>query len=111
MPPGPTPCPVGAGRSSAEWFPRGGGRATGVGVRRGVRYGVGYQVWREIWREIWREVTVEDILITLGRQYHLIRPLTSSKGSLFLYLALDRTRSNLALARHALKRVESGLEV
>ena len=55
--------------------------------------------------------TVEDILITLGRQYHLIRPLTSSKGSLFLYLALDRTRSNLALARHALKRVESGLEV
>ncbi|MER5223388.1 MULTISPECIES: hypothetical protein [Streptomyces] len=54
---------------------------------------------------------IEDILITLGRQYHLIRPLTSSKGTLFLYLALDRSRSNLALARHALKRIESGLEV
>ncbi|MFC4464445.1 hypothetical protein ACFPH6_07680 [Streptomyces xiangluensis] len=54
---------------------------------------------------------IEDILITLGRQYHLIRPLTSSKGTLFLYMALDRTRSNLALARHSLKRIESVLEV
>lgn len=54
---------------------------------------------------------IEDILITLGKQYHLIRPLTSSKGTLFLYMALDRTRSNLALARHSLKRIESGLEV
>ena len=54
---------------------------------------------------------IEDILITLGRQYHLIRPLTTSGGTLFLYLALDRARSNLALARHSLKRIESGLEV
>ena len=41
---------------------------------------------------------IEDILITLGKQYHLIRPLSSSKGALFFYVALDRTRSNLALA-------------
>lgn len=57
------------------------------------------------------EDTIEDILITLGTQYHLIRLLSSSRGSLFLYLALDRGRANLALARHALKRVESDLEV
>ncbi|MCX4767137.1 hypothetical protein OG562_40460 [Streptomyces sp. NBC_01275] len=55
--------------------------------------------------------TVEDILITLGAQYHLIRPLSSTSGSLFLYLALDRSRSNLALARHSLKRIEVGLEM
>ncbi|MFD3314785.1 hypothetical protein [Streptomyces sp. NPDC058656] len=55
--------------------------------------------------------TIEDILITLGQQYHLIRPLGSSSGSLFLYLALDRSRSNLALARHSLKRIENGLEI
>jgi hypothetical protein len=54
---------------------------------------------------------IEDILITLGKQYHLIRPLTSSQGSLFFYVALDRTRSNLALARHGLKRIENGLEI
>ncbi|MFG3291410.1 hypothetical protein ACGF3G_21700 [Streptomyces sp. NPDC048179] len=54
---------------------------------------------------------IEDILITLGGQYHLIRPLTKVGGSLFLYLALDRGRSNLALARHGLKKLESELEV
>ncbi|MFF2934241.1 hypothetical protein [Streptomyces mirabilis] len=50
-------------------------------------------------------------LITLGEQYHLIRPLNAASGTLFLYLALDRGRSNLALARHNLKRLESPLEV
>jgi hypothetical protein len=55
---------------------------------------------------------IEDILITLSSQYHLIRPLTSRSGKgLFLYLALDRNRANLAMARHQLRRIESELEV
>ncbi|WP_030743169.1 hypothetical protein [Streptomyces sp. NRRL F-5135] len=57
------------------------------------------------------EDTVEDMLITLSSQYHLIRPLAASHGSLFLYLALDRKRANLALARHSLKKVEGALEI
>ncbi|HET9622361.1 MAG TPA: hypothetical protein VFP84_13405 [Kofleriaceae bacterium] len=53
---------------------------------------------------------IEDILITLGRQYHLLRPLRSN-GALFIYVALDRSRANLAMARHQLTAAERDLEV
>jgi predicted regulator of Ras-like GTPase activity (Roadblock/LC7/MglB family) len=55
---------------------------------------------------------IEDILVTLVSQYHVIRPLTSRTGKgLFLYLMLDKTRANLALARHKITTIERELEM
>ncbi|MEU6023652.1 hypothetical protein [Micromonospora sp. NPDC047134] len=55
---------------------------------------------------------IEDMLITLGGQYHIIRPLTGHTGKgLFLYLMLSKSRANLALARHQLRTIEEQLEL
>ena len=54
---------------------------------------------------------IEDILITLGQQYHLIRPLTDGKKQMFLYLAIDKSQGNLGMARYQLSGVEENLEV
>lgn len=53
---------------------------------------------------------IEDILITLDDQYHIIRPMVSQKG-LFIYLVLDKDKANLALARRKVQNVENELTV
>ncbi|MDR1528943.1 MAG: hypothetical protein LBS40_00735 [Burkholderiales bacterium] len=51
--------------------------------------------------------SIEDILISLGKQYHIIRPIENKPG-LFFYVVLDRSRANLALSRRKIADIERG---
>ena len=53
---------------------------------------------------------IDDILITLGKQYHVIRPIAANDG-VFFYVVLDKSRSNLALARRKVSDVEKELKL
>lgn len=51
---------------------------------------------------------IEDILISLAGQYHLIRMVGTT---MFIYAVLERGKSNLALARKELEMVDKALEI
>lgn len=53
---------------------------------------------------------IDDILITLGKQYHLLRPL-GSNDALFIYLVIDKAKGNLAMSRHKLAEIEKSLQI
>ena len=59
----------------------------------------------KVMRQLGLNDVIDDILITLGKQYHLIRPLARKEG-VFMYFVLDKGKSNLALARRKLADVE-----
>jgi len=65
---------------------------------------------RKTMRSLGIKDNIEDILITLHGQYHLIRPLASN-DALFIYLVLDKTKGNLAMSRHQLVGIERDLSV
>ncbi|MCI1018781.1 hypothetical protein HWD99_09110 [Microbacterium sp. C5A9] len=55
---------------------------------------------------------IDDILITLTSQYHLINVLDAQNANgLFIYLVLTKTSANLALARHKLQAIAAQIEV
>ena len=53
---------------------------------------------------------IDDILITLGKQYHIIRPSEQLAG-VFVYYVLDNKRANLALARRKVQDVEGKMSM
>ncbi len=65
---------------------------------------------RKTMRNLSLKDSIEDILITLNNQYHLIRPLATN-DALFIYLVLDKTKGNLAMSRHQLASIERDLAV
>ena len=52
--------------------------------------------------------SIDDILVTLSSQYHIIRPL-SARPDVFIYLVLNRSRANLAMARLKVKSGDANL--
>ena len=56
------------------------------------------------------EMAAAGNLITLGSQYHLIRPSARNEG-VFVYFVLDKQRSNLAMARRKLQDVDKELTI
>ncbi|MFC3678659.1 hypothetical protein [Bacterioplanoides pacificum] len=56
------------------------------------------------------EGDIEDMLITLSNQLHILRP-TSLHSGLFIYLVLDRPNANLALARRKVLEIESNIQI
>jgi hypothetical protein len=63
-------------------------------------------------KDLGLEDEIEDILITLGTQYHIVRPIkTKGAAGLFLYFVLDRGKANLAMARHKLTEIEKTISI
>lgn len=91
------------------------GQAGGAGFNLEIAAAGNTQVMRakmQVMKNLNLPHKIEDILITLDKQYHLIRPLQfSGNGKLFLYLALNRDQANLAMARYRLEEIESSLQV
>lgn len=61
-------------------------------------------------RDLGIQGAIEDLLITLEHQYHIIRPSASNPG-LFIYFVLDRETSNLALGRRKAQEVDRDLVI
>jgi hypothetical protein len=61
----------------------------------------------EVMQKLGLRETIEDILITLDTQDHLIRIIRgNSDERLFFYLVLNRAQANLAMARRDLRVIE-----
>lgn len=61
-------------------------------------------------RQLGLNDVIDDILITLGKQYHIVRPVSRKEG-VFVYFVLDKSKSNLALARRKAQDVERELTI
>jgi hypothetical protein len=91
------------------------GTAGGNGINLDVAAAGNTEVVRAkqaVMKELGIKGGIEDILITLDKQLHIIRLMDSDRGDgLFLYVALHKDQANLAMARHQLSAIEKSLAV
>jgi len=64
---------------------------------------------RDTMRMLGLKDSIEDILITLGTQLHLIAPLPSN-DAVFGYLVVEKSKTNLGMARSQLRQGMAELE-
>lgn len=65
---------------------------------------------KSIIQDLGLDEEIEDILISLESQYHLIR-MCQNHEDVFIYLAIDRTEGNLGLARRSIDKVDEQLRL
>ena len=53
---------------------------------------------------------IDDLLVTLTSQLHIIRPL-SDKPTIFIYLIVDRSKASLAMARYKVTEADGHLNL
>ena len=53
---------------------------------------------------------IDDMLITLDNQYHIIT-LIKAKEGLFVYTVLDKAKANLAMARYKANEIQATLSI
>jgi len=53
---------------------------------------------------------IDDLLITLSTQLHIIRPMTR-KPTIFIYLIVDKTKASLAMARYKVTEADEALTI
>ncbi len=91
------------------------GTAGGNGINLDVAAAGNTEVVRAkqaVMKELGIKGGIEDILITLDKQLHIIRMMDNDRGDgLFLYVALNKDQANLAMARHQLSTIEKQLAV
>jgi predicted regulator of Ras-like GTPase activity (Roadblock/LC7/MglB family) len=65
---------------------------------------------KEIIHDLGLDEEIQDILISLDSQYHLIR-MCDEHDDVFIYLAIDRSEGNLGLARRSIDKIDERLEL
>ncbi len=65
---------------------------------------------RNVLRDLNLDEDIQDILITLESQYHLIR-MCEKHENIFIYVVIDRENGNLGLARRKVDQIDEVLEL